>query len=184
MKFKDIFSALKPLAGVVATLNPLVGAALGAVNLFLPDGEKLPLDATGQQVSDAANALPPEQKASLMEKRIDLEIAQEEGWTERYTAMVTADGQSTRPKIAWAMAQLLVAVTLGFVVLLFYVAATDGIAAALNGDLWLVFGAITSIPGGLLAKYFGELRKEQANRLEVKPASPLAALGSLFGGGK
>jgi len=45
-----------------------------------------------------------------MEKRIDLQIAREEGWTDRYKAMTAADGQSTRPRIALMMAWAVVSV--------------------------------------------------------------------------
>jgi hypothetical protein len=34
MKFKDILKAIGPLAGVAATINPLVSASLMAVNAF------------------------------------------------------------------------------------------------------------------------------------------------------
>lgn len=180
MKFRDIFDAIKPLAGVAATINPVVGAALAAVNAFLPDEDKLPVDATGQQITDKVASLPPDQRAQLMIREVDLQIAQEEGWTERYKAMVQADGQSTRPKIALMMAKILSAMLLGFVVLLFYIAATEGMSAIMDGSLWTIFAALTATPAGILGKYFGELRKEQGQRLGFQPPGALSGLTALF----
>ncbi|MCH9735883.1 MAG: hypothetical protein K0U78_15245 [Actinomycetia bacterium] len=184
MKFKDV---LKTVGAGLISSHPVGAAVLGAVNMFLPDDKKLPEDSTGEQVKSTVDKLPPEQKASLMEKEIDLEIAREEGWTERYKAMCKYDGQSTRPKIALMMAKVFCGVLLGFLIIIAYAVAQEGMAVLNQPYLWTIFATLTATPAGLLGKYFGELRKEQANRLSVSnPISnknPISNLFSIFGGG-
>jgi len=167
MNLGSILNTLKgPLAAVASTLIPGGPAILAAVNAFLPSDQKLPETATGADVAAAVAALPPDQRASLLEKRIDLQIAQEEGWTDRYKAMTKADGQSTRPRIALMMAYVTC-----FIILLFSSAIavqifTEGLGSlAEAAGAWTVFGTLLGIPSGVLAKYFGELRREQGQRM-------------------
>ena len=168
MKFSEIFSAIKPFASVAASFIPGGPAVVGLLNAVLPADKRLPPTATGQQISDAHASLTPEQQASLAEKEVDFKIAQEEGWTDRYVAMTKSDGQSTRPKIAMMMAQVVC-----FEIIAFTVWCYVYPVQMVNPVTWTVFGTLTGVPAGLLGKYFGELRKEQANRLNVKPPSLL-----------
>ena len=97
----------------------------------------------------------------------------EENWTERYVAMVKADSQSTRPKIALIMAWLVVIESIVFISFLSYSVYTSGISSLNQPYLWTVFGVLTGIPSGILGKYFGELRREQANRLGIQNTNPV-----------
>ena len=73
MKLGKLFNVLKgPLAAVASTFIPGGPAVLSAVNAILPNDKKLPETATGQEIVNAVDALPPEQRASLMEKEVDL----------------------------------------------------------------------------------------------------------------
>jgi len=183
MNFSDIFNAIKgPLASVAASLIPGGPLILGAVNALLPEDKKLPPSATGSQIVDAVESLPPEARASLMEKRIDLQIAQEEGWTDRYKAMTAADKQSTRPKIALMMAQVTCFVILIFTVAISVQIFTTGIESLASASgAWTVFATLLGIPSAVLAKYFGELRKEHSQRLGVKDQGMNALLKSIIG---
>lgn len=187
MKIGDLIKTIG--VGILST-NPVGASILGAVNVFLPDDKKLPEGATGADVKNAVDQLSPEQKASVIEKQIDLEIHQEDGWTKRYEAMCRSDGQSTRPKIALMMAKVFSAVLLGFMIIIAYAVASEGFKVLDSPYVWQLFATLTAVPAGLLAKYFGELRKEQANRLatsgEMKMTNinPLnKIIGGLFGGG-
>ncbi|WP_321367884.1 hypothetical protein [uncultured Desulfuromusa sp.] len=178
MKFKEILTTLKPFASVAASFVPGGSAAIELVNAFLPEDKKLPETATGGDVISAVDSLPAEQRASLFEKQIDLEIAQEEGWTDRYKAMCAADGQSTRPKIAYMMAQVLCFEILAFTVWCFIYPEQMR-----NPVLWTVFGTLTGVPAGVLTKYFGDLKKEQQNRLGSSNKGPIAGILAKFGMG-
>lgn len=163
-----LFDILKGAATVIGTANPLIGAAITVANQFLPDDEKLPDAATGQQVIDKINTLPPDQQASVFNHEIDLKIAQEEGWTERYKAMCSSDDQSSRARIAIMMAQVLVFEIMAFTVLFFW----D--RSVLNSDAWMVFGVVTGTPAAILLNYFGNLRREHSQRQEVMGASDVS----------
>jgi len=184
MNFSAIFDSIKgPLASVAASLIPGGPLILGAVNALLPDDKKLPQDATGSQIADAVESLPPEQRASLMEKRIDLQIAREEGWTDRYKAMTAADGQSTRPRIALMMAWAVVSVIGLFTVAIAYQTAQNGLSGLSDAaEAWPLIAALLGIPSGLLGKYFGELRREQAQRLGVDKTGLVAGLSKMIKG--
>lgn len=183
MNIGKIFGSLKgPLAMAASNLIPGGPAILAAVNAFLPENEKLPETATGGELAAAVEKLPPEQRASLMEKEIDLKIVQEEGWTERYKAMCSGDGQSTRPAIALMMAKVTC-----FVIILFtsaisievYLHGFDSLAD--NAGAWTIFATILGIPSSVLAKYFGELRREQQNRLGAKSSGIMGQILGSFG---
>lgn len=173
MKLRDV---LRGAATVAGTLNPAVGAAIGLVNQFLPDDKQLPQTATGADIEDAMVAnIPPQQRASLYERKVDLEIAQEEGWTARYEAMCRSDGQGTRAWIAKQMARVLVFEILAFTVWAFWYPEQLS-----NPVLWTVFGTLTGVPGTLLLNYFGNLRKEQGQRAAaISGVQPLGALASM-----
>jgi len=174
MKLREIIDGAASVAGFI---HPGIAAAIKAVNLLLPDDKKLPETATGADVKSAIESLPPEQQATIYEKEIDLSIKQEEGWTDRYKAMCAADGQTTRPKIALMMAQVLCFEIMAFTVWCFWFPEQMA-----NPVLWTVFASLTATPAALLAKYFGELRKEQANRLSVQQPSVFSALAKLVKG--
>lgn len=185
MKFKNI---IKTIGVGLLSSNPVGASILGAVNMFLPEDKKLPEGATGEQVKKAVDKLPPEQRGSLMEKEIDLEIEQEKGWTSRYVAMAKADGQSTRPAIALKMANAFLFVLFSFVIIIGYSVYMEGMASLNQPYIWTIFATLTATPAGLLAKYFGELRKEQGNRLmnqnnERTNQNPIGKLIGLLGGG-
>jgi len=181
MKFSKILEKITPFASVAASFIPGGPAVLAAVNAFLPDEKKLPETATGGQILSAVEQLPPDQRAALMSREIDLKIAQEEGWTERYVAMANSDGQSTRPQIALMMAWMLVFETVVFMMLLGVGVYKGGLAAINQEYLWTVFGVLTTVPASVLAKYFGELRKEQQNRLGIEPSGVARKIMGVLG---
>ncbi|WKT59120.1 hypothetical protein Q2E61_09285 [Microbulbifer thermotolerans] len=166
MKIKEILKA----AGSVA-LDVFAPGAREAINAVLPDKYKLGASATGADAEHALQWATPEQRASILERNIDLQIAQEEGWTARYQAMCQADGQSSRAFIARLMAWVLALEILAFTVWAFVHSEMMDSPA-----LWSVFGTLTGVPAGLLAKYFGELRREQRNRQEAMGAAPASGL--------
>lgn len=174
MNLSDILNTIKPFASVAAAFIPGGPQVLAAVNAFLPDDKKLPDTATGQDIQDTVDSLPPEQRLALLSKKIDLEIAQEEGWTDRYKAMCSADGQSTRPQIALMLCRILSFEILAFTVWCFiYPDQMD------NPVLWTIFATLTSVPAGVLMKYFGDLRREQHSRQGVKSESIMGIISKL-----
>ncbi len=177
----NIKSILKGAASIAASIIPGGNEILGLVNNFLPEDKQMPTTATGQQILDAVESLPPEQSQFILAKEIDLAIAQEEGWSERYIAMAKTDGQSTRPRIALIMAKLMSFAILLMIVLLFYIAATDGLDSINNTSIWTIFGVLTATPAGVLMKYFGELRREQTNRQSAATGiEPTTALSNII----
>lgn len=169
MKVKEILKA----AGGIA-LDVFAPRARELVNSILPESKKLPPEATGADAEHALQWADPDQRAQLMERRLELQVAQEEGWTARYQAMCQADGQSSRAHIAKLMAWVL-----AFEILLFTAWAFVYPENMTSPALWTVFATLTGVPAGLLGKYFGELRREQRNRQEAMGAP--AAVGVVRG---
>ena len=152
-------------SGIVNSLpgGPVV---LGLINAFLPDDKQLLGDATGTQVKGAYESLPPVDRARIAEKKIDLEITQEVEFSKRMESMSKADGQSTRPKIALRMANILM-FTIGLfsMVLVYAITTKDADLLKSLNDIWLLFGVLTGTPATILVHYFGVLRKEQHARV-------------------
>jgi hypothetical protein len=102
-----LLKALLPFVSTVLSGTP-VGRLLAGVNAVLPNENKLPADATGQQVIDAYTTVPPE-----LQNRMDAatrEVEMEKQHREQWKAMNEADasGNSTRPTIALQMSKLVV----------------------------------------------------------------------------
>jgi hypothetical protein len=169
MKFKDILAGAATLTSIAF---PALAPVIGLVNKLLPDDKKLPEDATGNDVQAVVDTLPPEQQASLMEREIDLKIKQEEGWTERYKAMCSADGQETRAKVVIMLTKVLCFEILAFTGLFFWHPEILS-----NSSVWVVFGTLTAVPAATIGKYFGELRREHGQRQVSAGADPKAMSG-------
>lgn len=166
MNIGDILKA----AGGMA-LDVFAPGSRQVINAFLPEDKKLLATATGADANTAVDSLPADQKASLLEKQVDLEIAREEGWTSRYVAMVGGEQQPSRAWIAKVMAIIVFFECLGFTVWAFVY--PDQMTSP---GLWTAFATLTGIPASVLAKYFGELRKEQRNRQEAMGAPPAVSI--------
>ena len=95
-------------AGSAIFKNAVPGgdAILNVVNDLLPDDKKLPIHATGDEVKNAIDALPADQRASIMLKEFDVEIAEINNWSKIQASLSDADkaGASSRPFIARMMA--------------------------------------------------------------------------------
>jgi len=102
--------------GLIRELVPGGGLLIDVVNEILPEGQKLPPNATGEMLETAAKGLPPEQQAQLMLKQFDVQINETTQSNETLRAMLASEAitpQSTRPRIAygcfWVAGNLFVA---------------------------------------------------------------------------
>ena len=165
----NIGGMLKTVATGIVSSFPGGSAVLGLVNAFLPNDKQLPIDATGLQVESAYKLLPPADQVRIASKEIDLGVTQEEEFSKRMSAMSKADGQSTRPKIAYIMARVLFIEIVLFSIVMVY-AIVDGKSELIRSleDLWMLFGVLTGTPATILVHYFGVLRKEQHARVGQK----------------
>lgn len=158
----NVGELLKTAAGVLGTVHPGIAGAISLANIFLDDEDKLPLEATGKEVEDKVQSLPPDVRATILNKKVDLDIAREEGWTERYKAMCAAEGQETRAKAVMRVTNVLCFEIVAFTVLLFWKPEL-----AESPVVWTAFGTLTGVPASVLLSYFGNLRKEQAARQDT-----------------
>lgn len=174
MDFGKLFDTLKgPLLGVASMLIPGGPAILAAINAVLPDDNKLPETATGADMRAAVNRLNPDQRSSLMEKQLDVEIAEINSWTDIQGSLAAADatGNTTRPEIALMMAKTIVFSTLACVVVWVYSVA-NGSADIANS--WQSLLVILGTPTALLRAYFGMRTKEKKARYELAGNQPKA----------
>jgi hypothetical protein len=172
----SIWSAIAKVgAGALATVFPPALALIPVINKLLPADKQLPADASGSQLMNAYDGLPPEARIEIDKIAASIEIQTVKSQAEVYIAQAAADGQSTRPKIAWAMAQVL-----SFEIIVFTMMCFKDPAQMDDSILWTVFATLTATPAGLLWKYFGELRKEQGNRTGVQNTGIIGTLTSLI----
>lgn len=174
---KDL--AIKAGAGVLTAIFPPAAALIPVVNQFLDEDEKLPDNATGDQVSGALARLTPEQLASVESKKIDLQITESNNWASVAKSLAEADhvGKSTRPQISMMMAWLVVVQVVGVVFCLGYSVVTKDkeVIIALS-DSWEMLLATMGLPSILLRQYFGIRTQEKNARLS-------AAVGQEVNGG-
>ena len=164
MKLRDI---LRPIGAVAGFIHPGIGAAISVVNQFLPEEDKVPQNATPEEVNAKIATLPPDQQASIYEKEIDLKLAEVKSEVDRYEIMTRADSQSTRPKIALLMAYAVCWLIVLYTGIIIYAIHTKTDMST----WWPLFGVIIAVPAEVLRNYFGNLRKEQGNRLGIPQKS-------------
>lgn len=167
----DIKSILLKV-GKVALKNvvPGAGIVIDAVNEFLPSEKKLSKDATGTETMTAINELPPEKAMEIFSKELDVEIAEEEGFTNRFQAAMEADktGNTTRPKIALMMAEVTCFEIMVFSIVLCVAIATDryDMVDTVKATWPLVLTMIAT-PTALLRSYFAMREREKKARYQM-----------------
>jgi len=187
MKLWDIVKTVG--SGIIKEVVPGGGAILSVINDLLPDDKKLPHTATGYDINNAIETLPPEQRVAVFEKEFDVDITRikEAGSTLR--AMLEFDSQnphSTRPKIAlysfYVIAfAIVVAISAWGVGVLR--SDEDMIKAVVDG--WPFILAMIGPLVILLHGYFGVLKIEHKNRLDAAggnstPSGIVGILSSLI----
>lgn len=173
----NIGSILKKVGGALLknAFPPLSGIAFDLVNNALPDGKKLSETSTGTDAKKAIASLPPDQRASLLEKKLDVEMTEIKEWSNIVTALAEVDkvGKSTRPEIAKTQSTLIgfgVIITLGpiaFAIVTGDSKTIDSIASA-----WPLIMTVIGIPAGIVNSYFGKRTKEKAQKYEAVTNTP------------
>lgn len=167
MKLKDIIGGIGMVAGFI---HPSIGAAITSVNKLIPDGEeKLPETATPQEIHQKIAGLPPDVQTQLLEGEVEVKLANINSEVERYRILAETDAQSTRPLIARLMAYCVCFIILMYSGIIIYAIKTSTDVS----EWWPLFGVIIAVPAEVLRNYFGNLRKEQGNRLAIPEKSLL-----------
>lgn len=186
----NLQSILKKVGGaIIRDVVPGGGLVLDLVNSFLPEDKQLPTTATGDQARAAVEAMPPDQRAMLMAKELDVEIAEINSFAAIQESLARADaaGASTRPEIAKMMAQVVcfaVVVVVGSYAVAIW--RDSGVVAKIN-DSWAVVLTVLATPTALLQSYFGLRTREKTSRYgvaagqEPPPAGLAGMIGALFG---
>lgn len=170
MKLWDIVKKVGSTALQVAL--PGTGSLIvGAVNEFLPDDQKLPNGATGNDLNNAILKLPAEQQASIMEKEFDVEITQIQESYSTVRAALESDAknpQSTRPYIAKGSFHVVAFVLVVTICTWCYgVITADELMVKTIVEGWPFIIAILGPLVTLLWAYFGILKQEHKNKLDA-----------------
>lgn len=170
-------------SSVISNTVPGGSLIIDGINELLPDDKKLPVDATGDQVSDAINSLPPEQQADILMKEYDVQIKAYDS----LQTMIEANSRSlhtTRPKIAYQSFQVVAFSTLSVVFAWCYAVITGNSDMVDMVDMversWLfILGAVGPLVTVLHA-YFGVLTHESKDRLNAAQGHKVDPVGGLF----
>ena len=169
---------------VLKQVIPGAGVVIDTINAFLPEDNKLPAEATGDQAITAINQLPATEQAMVLQKELDIEIAEIEEWTKRVDALARADaaGSSTRPQIAKMMAWLVVISGFMFVFAWALSIATDDVETLKAlADSWQMMLAVLGTPTALLRAYFGMREREKKTRYTLAGAQNSGFLKDIVG---
>jgi len=180
--------------GLIRELVPGGGLLIDVVNEILPDGQKLPQNATGTMLETAAKGLPPEQQAALMLKQFDVQINETTQSNETLRSMLASEAitpQSTRPKMALGAFHLTAALTIMITSGWLYgvlVGPKDSIAKTIM-EGWPFVVALINPFVVLMWAYFGILKQEQKNKLDAAngfthASTALEKIGQIFKSGK
>ena len=169
MKLWDIVKTVG--SGIVREVVPGGGLIVDAVNAILPEGEKLPVNATGSDINNAVSKLPPEQQASVMEKEFDVDITRIKESNATVRAMLEADTKTphtTRPYIAKGSFHVVAfAIIVAISVWAYGVFTSNDELVKTVMDGWQFILAVIGPLVTLLWAYFGILKQEHKNRLDA-----------------
>jgi len=186
MKLFDIIK--KVGTGLIKNIVPGSGLLIDTVNELLPKGKRIGKDATGDELSAAIESLPPDKRASVMEKEFDVEIAQIQeahGTANMMLEMESKSTHTTRPYIAKQSFHVIAFVIVVTVSLFAYGVFTGNKEMVLTMMInWKFPLAVIGPLVTLLWAYFGVLKSEHRNRLDaaggnMKPTG-IAGLISMF----
>ena len=173
----NLASILGKVGGsIVRAVVPGGGMIVDLVNEFLPDDSKLPSDATGSDMKNAVDKLPPEQRAQVMGREFDVQM-EEHHTLQSMIQAEQASTHTTRPRIALGAFQLVAFVAVVVVSLWAYAISIENDAlVAVIVDGWPFVSAVVSPFVVLLWAYFGILKNEQRNRLNAASGNPVSGL--------
>jgi len=175
---------------VVSAVVPGGPQIIKLVNSLLPDENKLPETATGNQVQAAIQSLTSEQQASVLLKELDVEAEEIRGNVSLVQSMNEADGpgNSTRPKIADRMAWAICGGVWVFILAIAWAIVTKDSATitALN-PAWMLMALVLGVPSAVVLRYFNARTDEKKARYAVMagqeaPAAGLANIIKAFTG--
>lgn len=173
--------AKKVGTGIFESVVPNGGLILDGLNAVLPDDYKFRKGATGKDVLQAIERMPPELRQQIELKKIDLEIEKVKSAGDALQTMLVQDAltpQSTRPKIAWWSFVTVSLISVIFVLIYGYAVLSrePEMVTAVN-DGWVMIVAIVAPFVVWLNAYFGVLKQEQANKLNASQGMPVDAGG-------
>jgi hypothetical protein len=180
----DFLSIAKTVgAGLFSTLVPGGAGILTAVNAVLPDDKKLPETATGHDIVNAVDKLPPELKAKVQLKKFDVKIEQIKQSHDTLRTMLASEAtskQTTRPQVVllftWFFMVIATIYMIGY--LMAVLSKNPDMVDAVLGA-WPVVLALVSLPAIIIKAYFGILEKEQSNKLNAMNGLPTSQIEGL-----
>lgn len=173
MKLSDILKT----AGAAAIRHTIPNGSLvlELINSFLPDDKKLSGSATGAEAEQAIESLPADQRAMLMERELDVKLAEINSWTYIQQSLNEADasGASTRPKIALMMSYVVMFTVLVFMSIwaISVIRHNTEILELLSGS-WELVLTLLGTPTALLRSYFGMRTEEKVARYASAAGQP------------
>jgi len=161
---------------VVSAVVPGGAQIISLVNSLLPPDQQLHPNATGNQAQAAVDTLPPDQKAAVLMKDMDVQIAESKDWSGVVASLAVADGpgSSTRPQIAEQMAHLVIGVTLMLALAMGWVCIQTGVLPS-----WEEITALLALPTVLLRAYFGLRTDEKKARYAAASGAEVLQGGTL-----
>lgn len=181
-------SILKKFGTMALKSIPPAGTALeiiGTINSVLGPDQQLPPEATGSQALSILNGVLPEDKARVLEKEFDVELAEIQANVDITKALAEVDikGSSTRPYIAKSFSNVIsftVILLISMTAVSIWTSNTDMIGAI--KELWpLVLAMLTPLLV-VIRSYFGMRSKEKAQKYEAVAgvATPTGLLAGLI----
>lgn len=173
----NISTLLKNVGGsIIRNVVPGGGMVMDMVNEFLPDDKKLNKDATGEDVKQAIDSLPPDVRERVLSKQLDVQMEEIRSWTSIQDSLAKADasGASTRPRIALMMAWLVVLMVVTFIAVwgkaILY---SDNEVLKTLANSWELMLTMLGTPTALLRAYFGMRTKEKKARYQAAAGQPI-----------
>lgn len=179
----DFLNIAKTIGSAVVGLHPIGAMALGVVNQFLPENEKLPTTATGNELVSRVGQIPPEFQAQIMSQQFDVTMEQiKQSHLTMQTMLQTeaVSPQSTRPKAVMIITWFVCVISFLYAFSHFLAAVNGEVETikALNDSFYVVVGILAPF-FVVLHAYFGVLRDEKRDTLNTSQGLPAGAQGLL-----
>ena len=158
-------------ADIISDVIPGGSVIIKGINELLPNDKKLPENATGSDITNAVESLPPQDRAAIMSKQFDVQMTNIKESNETLRTMLAADAtqpHTTRPRIAMRAFNVTAFISIIVVLMWAYAVVRDrpDMVTAITGG-WPFIAAIVGPFVTLLLGYFGILKGEHKAKLDA-----------------
>lgn len=180
----NVWEVAKTIGKGILGSSPAGAAVMGVINAVTGE-ETLDKDSTGEDAQKVIDALPAEQKAQVLEAKIQAAVEHDAQWTERFKAMNTSSMAWVRPLVVLMMAAIV-----AYTIVEFLSIIRTAVEGADSTDIpniirelgaaWPAVAAILAIPSFVIRAWFAHREQAKQRAAELATGQAITPIQGLI----